>query len=103
MELGFKKLAEIVLGISLRTKIKKSIVQVVDELIIDFCDVLGGIEFAMPIINEQFIKDKVNLMNPTKEQILLVLKNLVNISNEFQELENAKFLENKYRKILNSF
>ncbi len=103
VELGFKKLAEIVLSISLKTKVKKSLVNVVDELIVDFSDALGGFDHGMPIINEQFKKAKVGITNPTKEQVLLLLENLVNISKEFQEPKKVKFLENKYRKILNSF
>ena len=72
-------------------------------MIVDFCNILGGFENGMPIVDQQIKKAGVDFLDPTKEQLMQALKNLVAITTELQGQEIAKKELNKFTKILNSF
>ncbi len=76
---------------------------VADAIIVDFCAILGGFEKGMSIVSHQFKKAGVNTLNPTKEQLLVALQNLVGISQDIQGIEVAKRENNKFQQILNRF
>ena len=80
-----------------------NLVQVADALIVSFSGHLGGFETAMPIIEQQFKKAGVEFMNPTKEQLVTALKNLVKITEGFQGPDIANQELRRFMTILNKF
>ena len=48
---------------------KKLLLKIEDEIIVKFCELNGGMEFAMPIIRKQFEKHNVDFKNPSKDDL----------------------------------
>jgi small GTP-binding protein len=103
VELAFTNLAKLLVKDSIKEKEISNLVQVADAIIVSFSGHLGGFETAMPIIEQQFKKAGVNFMQPTKEQLVSALKNLVKITEGFQGPEVANQELKKFMAILNKF
>lgn len=103
VEEAFNTLAQLMVKDTMKEKEISSLVQVADAIIVSFSGHLGGFETAMPIIEQQFKKGGVDFMNPTKEQLVTALKNLVKITEGFQGPEVANQELKKFMAILNKF
>ncbi len=103
VEQAFNSLAQLMVKDSFKEKEISNLVQVADAIIVSFSGHLGGFETAMPIIEQQFKKAGVNFMNPTREQLVTALKNLVNITEGFQGADVANQELKKFMAILNKF
>lgn len=103
VEEAFTTLAKLMVKGAIKEKEITNLVQVADALIVSFSGHLGGFETAMPIIEQQFKKAGVEFMNPTKEQLVTALKNLVKITEGFQGPDIANQELRKFMAILNKF
>lgn len=103
VEDAFTTLAQLMVKNSLKEKKISNLVQVADAIIVSFSGHLGGFETAMPIIEQQFKKSGVDFMNPTKEQLVMALKNLVKVTEGFQGPDVANQELRKFMAILNKF
>jgi small GTP-binding protein len=103
VEEAFSTLAKLMVKGAIKEKEITNLVQVADALIVSFSGHLGGFETAMPIIEQQFKKASVEFMNPTKEQLVTALKNLVKITEGFQGPDIANQELRKFMAILNKF
>jgi len=56
---------------------KPTPIQVADEMIAIFCSNHGGLEYAMPIIRQQFQRAGIDFYNPTKEKLAKVIDYLI--------------------------
>jgi hypothetical protein len=56
------------------------ILEIEDEIIVKFCELNGGMEFAMPIIRKQYEKHNVDFKNPTKEDLIKIVDNLIEVT-----------------------
>jgi small GTP-binding protein len=103
VEEAFSTLAQLMVKDSMKEKEISNLVQVADAIIVSFSGHLGGFETAMPIIEQQFKKAGVHFMDPTKEQLVTALKNLVKITEGFQGPDVANQELKKFMAILNKF
>ena len=72
-----------------------NILEVEDDIIVTFCELNGGMEFAMPIIRNQYEKLNIDFKNPTKEELRKITEKLVEITEGMKGELTAK----KERKI----
>jgi small GTP-binding protein len=103
VEEAFSSITQSIIKDSIKEKTISTLLQVADAIIVDFCSILGGFETGMPIVEQQFKKAGVNFMNPTKEQLMTAIKNLVKIAQELQGQEVAMQQQRKFIAILNNF
>ena len=59
---------------------KEIILEVEDEILVKFCELNGGMEFAMPIIRKQFEKLNVDFRNPSKEDLHKIVESLLEVT-----------------------
>jgi small GTP-binding protein len=71
-----------------------------DRIITEFCETAGGFDVAMPVVQEQFRKLDVNFTNPTKEELSLVIQNLVTYLEYIKDKESAEKMEKDLKGIL---
>src|SRR3990172_6830828 len=58
---------------------------VADQIIMDFCDVMGGQEAAMPIVRQQLTRAGVDVRAPTKEGLRLAIECLAEAESAFRD------------------
>jgi len=68
---------------------------VTDQIIMDFCDVMGGQEAAMPIVRQQLTRAGVDVKAPTREGLRLAVDYLAETESSFR---NAADVEDSKRK-----
>lgn len=54
-------------------------VEASDEILVRFCNLHGGLEAAMPYIAHQFRKIGADFSNPTKEELRIIVNELLKI------------------------
>ncbi len=87
VELAFKKLGEMIIKNSIYFDKMKSLIDVLDAIIVDFCEVFGGLEIGMPLFKEAFIEiPGANLKEPTKEAV----EELIKVLNQVTERQKGK-------------
>jgi len=59
---------------------KDLILEVEDEILVKFCELNGGMEFAMPIIRKQFEKLNIDFRNPSKEDLYKIVESLLEVT-----------------------
>ena len=59
---------------------KKLILEIEDDIIVKFCELNGGMEFAMPIIRKQYDRLKIDFKNPKKEELEKLVESLVEVT-----------------------
>jgi len=57
-----------------------TVIDVEDRIIIEFCNLNGGIEVGMPIIREQIRKFNINFQAPTKQDLIKLTESLNSIT-----------------------
>ena len=80
---------------------KSPVLEAEDKIISIFCQNNGGMEFAMPIVRKQFADAGVDFKNPKKDELIRIVKKLVEVTKELQGAEVAKEEFREYMHILN--
>ncbi len=102
VELMFKKLGELIVKNSLFFERINSLIDVLDAIIVDFCEVHGGLEVGMPIFKNEYVKIQgANLGDPKKEFIENLIAILSNITRDKKGKEIAGSQNNRYLNWLN--
>ncbi len=61
-----------------------------DQIIMDFCDAMGGQEAAMPIVRQQLTRAGVDVKVPTKEGLRLAIEYLAAAESSFRNAEDVE-------------
>ena len=80
---------------------KNLILQIEDEIVVKFCELNGGMEFAMPIIRKQYEKVNVDFTNPNKEDLYKIVDLLVEVTVNLKGEVLAKKERKAFKEILN--
>jgi small GTP-binding protein len=98
---AFKKLGEMIIQNSLYFERMNSLIDVLDAIIVDFCEVFGGLEVGMPIFKEAFIEiPNANLKEPNKETVEELIKSLTHVTEHKKDKEVADAQFARYSKWL---
>lgn len=76
------------------------IIEIIDEIIIKFCDFNGGMEFAMPIIRTQFERLKIDHTKPSREDLNKLVKRLLELTEEQMGPETANEAKREFWMIM---
>lgn len=101
VETAFYKLGEILINDTLRLEYINSPKQIADEIFAAFCDLHGGVERGMPMISHQFKQANVDLANPTKQGLLIVLNKLIDLTTRVKGREVANLERQKFMRLIN--
>ena len=63
----------------------RTLIQVADKIIADFCEGFGGFDSGMPVIKQQFAKAGVNVNSPTREALEVAVRHLAEIEKGFKD------------------
>jgi small GTP-binding protein len=81
VESAFKKLGEMIIRNSIYFERMNSMIDVLDAIIVDFCEVFGGLEIGMPLFKEAFNDiPGANLQEPQKESVEVLVKALTKVT-----------------------
>ncbi len=80
-----------------------SLTDVEDYIIARFCNAMGGQDFAMPIIRQQFKREGMDFRTPELDKIKKISDNLVNVLTDFKSEEDANKLKRDFKKAINKF
>jgi GTPase SAR1 family protein len=90
VEQAFFKLGELMVKDSLHFEKMNSLIDVLDAIIVDFCEVNGGLEVGMPLFKEEFTKiPNANLKKPTLDIVMQLIKSLSKVTEENKGREVA--------------
>jgi Fe2+ transport system protein B len=90
VESAFKKLGELIIRNSIFFERMNSIIDVLDAIIVDFCEVFGGLEVGMPLFKEAFNDiPGANLREPTKESVEELIKALTKVTEHKKDKDVA--------------
>jgi hypothetical protein len=74
-----------------------SIIDVLDAIIVDFCEVNGGLEVGMPLFKQEFTKiEGANLKEPNKDVVEELVGALVEITRNNKGKEIAEFQSHRF-------
>src|SRR5437773_116280 len=68
---------------------------VADQIVMDFCDVMGGHEAAMPIVRQQLMKAGVDVRAPTREGLRLAVDYLAEAESAFRNAADVEASKKK--------
>jgi len=74
--------------------------KIASELIVEFCNNIGGIERGIPLIKEIFKISGVDFLNPQKEQLINAIPDLVQLLRDLQGGEVAEKAAQKFNLIV---
>ena len=100
----FFRLGELMVKYSLFFEKMNSLMDVLDAIIVDFCEVNGGIEIGMPLFKEEFTKiPHASLKEPNKEIVDDLISALINVTKnnkgkEIADYQSARF-NNWFQKV----
>jgi small GTP-binding protein len=105
VEIGFLALAKAIISESDAKMSRREAIEgvthefivVTDQIIMDFCDIMGGQEAAMPIVRQQLTRAGVDVKAPTREGLRLAVDYLAETESSFR---NAADVEESKRKRL---
>jgi len=66
------------------------LIAVADQIVMDFCDSMGGQEAAMPIVRQQVMKAGVDVKSPTVEGLRLAVEYLAEAESAFRNAEDVE-------------
>jgi small GTP-binding protein len=98
VEAGFQALAKAVMA-KVGTKATRGLsvdeeasdyIAVTDQIIMDFCDEMGGQEAAMPIVRQQLTKAGVDVKAPTKDGLRLAVDYLAEAESSFRNAADVE-------------
>ena len=98
LEAGFLALAKSVISDSGGKRAKgiavdgvtNEYITVADAIIMDFCDVMGGQEAAMPIVRQQITRAGVDVKAPTREGLRLAVDCLAEAESAFRNADDVE-------------
>ncbi len=70
--------------------VPNELIAVCDQIIMDFCDVMGGHEQAMPIVRQQFTRAGVDIKAPTVSGLRLGVEYLAEAESSFRNAEDVE-------------
>jgi small GTP-binding protein len=70
--------------------IANEFIVIADQIVMDFCDVMGGQEAAMPIIRQQLNRAGVDVKAPTKEGLRLAVEYLAEAESDFRNAADVE-------------
>ena len=70
-------------------------IAVTDQIIMDFCDLMGGQEAAMPIVRQQLTRAGVDLKVPTREGLRLAVEYLAETESDFRNAADVEATKKK--------
>ena len=89
VEVAFQKLGEMIIKNSIYFEKMNSLIDVLDAIIVDFCEVFGGLEVGMPLFKEAFTEiPGANLKEPKRDVVEELIKVLTHIT-EHQKGKDA--------------
>jgi len=97
VEIAFAKLAELMVRDTLHFERMTSLIDVLDAMIVDFCEVNGGLEIGMPLFKEEFTKiPGASLKEPKKEVVKQLIQSLIKITRDnkgrmIADFQNSRF------------
>jgi small GTP-binding protein len=97
VEHAFKNLAEQMIRDSLHFEKMNSLIDVLDAMIVDFCEVNGGLEIGMPLFKEEFTKlPGANLKEPDQPTVESLIEALTNITRSNKGKDIAEFQQQRF-------
>jgi hypothetical protein len=66
------------------------LIAVTDQIIMDFCELMGGQEAAMPIVRQQFARAGVDVKTPTREGLRLAVDYLAEAESSFHNAADVE-------------
>ena len=79
---------------------KLSLLEAEDKMIAYFCELHGGLEFSMPIVQTQIKRIGLDFSNPTKNQLLELSKSLTDITSKLKGKDAARKEHNVFMRII---
>src|SRR5438876_617040 len=103
VEVGFLALAKSIVSdldakLSARHVVEEAaheFIVVADQIVMDFCDVMGGHEAAMPIVRQQLMKAGVDVRAPTREGLRLAVDYLAEAESSFRNAADVEASKKK--------
>ena len=80
---------------------KRLLLKIEDEIIVKFCELNGGMEFAMPIIRKQYEKHNVDFKDPSKEDLVKIVNTLIEVTLSLKGEVVAKEERRYFMELLN--
>ena len=65
-------------------------IAVTDQIIVDFCEFMGGQEAAMPIVRQQLTRAGIDVKTPTKEGLRLAIEYLAEVESSFRNAADVE-------------
>src|SRR2546427_234457 len=65
-------------------------IAVTDQIIVDFCEFMGGQEAAMPIVRQQITRAGIDVKAPTKEGLRLAIEYLAEAESSFRNAADVE-------------
>jgi len=97
VEQAFLKLGELIVKNSIFLERMNSLIDVLDAIIVDFCEVNGGLEIGMPLFKEEFTKiPSANLKDPNKEVVVALIDALIKVTENNKGKEIADFQASRF-------
>jgi small GTP-binding protein len=101
VEQAFFKLGNLIVKNTLYFKRMSTIIDILDAIIVDFCEVNGGLEIGMPLFKEQFLKiPNANLKHPQKDIVEELIQGLTNITRDNKGHDIAEYQYVRFNKWL---
>lgn len=72
-----------------------SFIAVADRIVMDFCDLMGGHEAAMPIVRQQLVRAGVDVKAPTREGLRLAVEYLAEAESDFRNAADVEATKKK--------
>jgi small GTP-binding protein len=102
VEQAFYLLGKLIIKNTLYFKRMNSLIDVLDAIIVDFCEVNGGLEVGMPLFKQEFSKiPNANLKNPRRDVVQELINGLITITKCNKGSEIANFQYTRFNKWLN--
>jgi len=97
----FIMLAKLIIQNSIYFKNMNSLIDVLDAIIVDFCEVNDGLEIGMPLFRDEFKRiPGSTLKEPTREVIETVIDRLTGITQSKKGKEVAELQHNRFKRWL---
>lgn len=81
-------------------KPRDDVSKIASEIIVEFCNHIGGIERGIPLIKEIFKIAKVDFLNPQKDQLINAIPDLVQLLRDLQGTDVADRANQRFNLIL---
>lgn len=86
-------------GIDNKTN-EKLLLEIEDEIIAKFCEYIGGMELAMPIIRKQYDILNIDFKNPSKEDLIKLTNRLVHVTEQIKGEVSAREQRRHFKNLL---